>query len=162
MAERRRYSDEEKANALAALAANNGNVHLTAEQLSIPRTTLLQWANGNCHPDVVVASTGKKGPLADYLEDLVYDITGVLRGKLADTDAKDLFIGVGICVDKIRILRDQPTAITAQAISDAERAERLHRLVEAYRSNGRNGSGVDSPATVVGALPGPADESVGE
>ena len=43
---KRSYSDEQKASALAALAANGGNARLTAAQVGVPRTTLLKWAAG--------------------------------------------------------------------------------------------------------------------
>jgi hypothetical protein len=44
---KRMYSDEEKASALAALAANGGNALLTAQQTGVPRTTLRKWAGGS-------------------------------------------------------------------------------------------------------------------
>jgi hypothetical protein len=43
---RRRYSDEDRAVALAALAANGNNLRRTARQLGIPRASLLAWRNG--------------------------------------------------------------------------------------------------------------------
>lgn len=50
---RRRYSDSERAEALAALAANAGNRAKTARQLGIPRQTLAEWvAAGELAPGV--------------------------------------------------------------------------------------------------------------
>ncbi len=43
---KRRYSDQEKAEALAALDANGGNLLKTSEQIGIPRQTIQEWASG--------------------------------------------------------------------------------------------------------------------
>ena len=47
---KRSYSDEEKASALAALAAISGNVKQTASQTGVPRATLQRWASGELRP----------------------------------------------------------------------------------------------------------------
>jgi 8-oxo-dGTP pyrophosphatase MutT (NUDIX family) len=46
MGKRRHYSDEERAEALAVLDANAGNLKRTARDLDIPRATLQEWAGG--------------------------------------------------------------------------------------------------------------------
>src|SRR4051812_11842827 len=50
---RRRYSDEERAATLAALAANDGNLTRTAQQAGVPITTLLRWRD---NPDSAAPS----------------------------------------------------------------------------------------------------------
>jgi hypothetical protein len=46
MGKRRHYSDEDRAEALAVLDANAGNLKRTARDLGIPRATLQEWAGG--------------------------------------------------------------------------------------------------------------------
>lgn len=65
---KRSYSDEQKASALAALAANGGNVNLTSGQIGVPRHTLLKWAFGEgAHTSVTDIGHQKKQGLADRL-----------------------------------------------------------------------------------------------
>ena len=56
---RRRYTDNERAAALTALAANCGNVERTARELGIPRKTLAQWARGQRYPEAAQMSHEK-------------------------------------------------------------------------------------------------------
>ena len=52
-ADKRSYSDQEKATVPAVLDANGGNLSLTRGQPKIPGKTLQDWALGrNAHPDV--------------------------------------------------------------------------------------------------------------
>ncbi len=53
-------TDDERAEALAALAANGGDVGRTARQLGIPKTTLIGGAEGTRHPEAVGNATPKK------------------------------------------------------------------------------------------------------
>lgn len=131
--ERRRYSDEERAGAVAALSANEGNLTRTSEQLGIPISTLEGWAKGTRHPEVSAAAQGKKGPLADHLEEVAHLLIDAMPGKIADATLDKIAIALGIAVDKIRLLRDLPTTITGRDLSDSERAARLRALVEQFR-----------------------------
>src|SRR5262245_42165815 len=65
---RRRYTDAERAEALAVLAANGGAVEKTAAQLGIPEGTLENWANGRRHPEARQLAGDKKEAMADRLE----------------------------------------------------------------------------------------------
>jgi transposase-like protein len=130
---RRRYSDEDRANALAALAANAGNVLLTAEQLGIPECTLRQWATGRRHPEARQMSEEKKAPLADRLEQIAHD----LLDDLADPDRrrasslKETATALGIALDKMQLLRGRATAITQHdlsTLSDDELARQIQDL----------------------------------
>jgi hypothetical protein len=114
---KRTYSDEEKASALAGLAANGGNVLLTARQAGVPRTTLRKWADGVIHPSVAQMGHEKREDLAGRLEDLAHRIVDAIPGRLSDADLKQLGVCLGIAVDKMRLLREQPTSIEGQAAS---------------------------------------------
>lgn len=109
----RRYSDDFRANALAALAANGGDANATAKQLEIPRTTLRQWARGARHPEATQMSQEKRAPLADTFEDIAYRLlNGVTDEKIKSAEVSRLLTAAGISVDKMRLLRGQPTSIS--------------------------------------------------
>jgi len=153
---KRRYSDEEKANALAALAANAGNIERTARELSIPASTLQHWANGNVHAQVTNLRDQKKGVLAEGLEDVAWRLLeGVTPAKIAETDVRELLTAVGIAVDKMQLLRGKPTAIGKHDFSGVSDDE-LDKLIateeraivggdpgEAPPSGGAAGAGAD-------------------
>src|SRR6266851_1738917 len=109
---KRTYSDEQRGNALAALAANGGNVGRTARDLRIPEATLRQWARGQRHPEAVQMSEQKKGPLADRLEELAHALVDDLLkadGRQGTVQAKTT--AIGIVIDKVQLLRGKPTGI---------------------------------------------------
>jgi hypothetical protein len=105
MATQRRYSDEDRAAALAALAANNGNVGRTAYELGLPATTLRQWATGARHPEAAQMSGQKKAELADALEDVAWQLVGVIPNKLARARLGEVATPLGIALDKLGMLR---------------------------------------------------------
>ena len=51
MGTRRTYTDEFRATALAALAANGGDLARTAAALDVPDRTPRAWAAGERHPE---------------------------------------------------------------------------------------------------------------
>ncbi len=128
---KRSYSDEEKASALAALAANGGDVHRTSRQVGVPRKTLEDWSKGRgvCLA-VADIRQGKKADLADRLEDLAHQLADAIPGKIPTADLKQLGVSLGIAVDKMRLLREQPTSIEAHDLSDDEKLARLRQLAE--------------------------------
>ena len=128
---KRSYSDEQKASALAALAANGGNAKLTAAQIGVPRTTLLKWASGEgVHASVTDIGHEKKQGLADRLEGLAHRLVDAIPGKIAEADLKQLSVSLGIALDKMRLLREQPTSIEGHDLSDDEKLAMLRQLAE--------------------------------
>jgi hypothetical protein len=105
MKRRRRYSDDERAGALAALDANRGNVAHTARQLGVPRETLQSWARGRVHPGVVKMCQQKKKALADAIEDLARRLLDFVPAKIEGASLLDVMIAAGIAVDKMLALR---------------------------------------------------------
>jgi transposase-like protein len=74
---KRRYSDDDRANAIAALAANGGFVKTTARQLGIPAKTLENWSKGTRHPEAANMGDIKKKHLADALGRLTLSVKGL-------------------------------------------------------------------------------------
>jgi transposase-like protein len=154
---RRNYSDDDKATALAALAANEGNLKRTAQQLGIPRRTLEHWSKGKSHPAVRELAHQKKAELADRLEDIAHQLLDALPDKIANASLQHTAITLGIAVEKMRLLREQPTSISIGGdLSDDERLNRLRELadrakrrrLEASNASGTNGVGpFDGQAT---------------
>lgn len=126
-----RYSDEERANAVAAVAANGGNVQGTAKQLGIPAMTLKHWVASEHHPEATKNGELKKPILADQFEALAYKLVGVADGKAAALNAKDAVIAAGVAVDKMRLLRGQATTIAEHDLSTLT-DEQLDRIDRAY------------------------------
>lgn len=117
------YSDDEKAAALAVLAANAGNARAASRQLSaggvrIPEATLRGWASQplQLSPEVVEMTEDAKRKLDVILESVVGKIAqGLDRPEaIARIMAKPVQAAtvLGILVDKVRVLRGQPSEIT--------------------------------------------------
>lgn len=111
----RDYSSTEKAAALAALEANNGNLRRTARALKVPKSTLERWKKNQINPEVSRLRSQEKQNLADAIESVVWEIVGAMPEKIEKAGLKDSAIAVGTGIDKFRLLRDQPTSITANA-----------------------------------------------
>ena len=104
------FTEDDKAAALAALAANAGNVSKTARDLGIPRTTLSRWSNGERITDGVTAKAHvKKSALADELESLARILVGAMPEKVADATLQQSATALGITVDKMQVLRGEST-----------------------------------------------------
>lgn len=152
---RREYTNEERAACLAALHANGGNVAKTARECGVPRMTLQHWA-GLTNGDEDASSSEKepavpssspprpcgltelveiaKATLAEKFDAMAHKFLGVADGKADDLNAKDAMVAAGIAVDKMRLLRNEPTAITRHQ-QDAEALRKLppEELIRAYR-----------------------------
>jgi transposase-like protein len=109
---RRRYSDETRAAALAALQANGGNVARTAAQIGVGEDALRTWARGLRHPEARQMSVVKTEPLAEAFERLARLMLAVATEGADQLDAKDAMIAAGIATDKVIALRGggAPTA----------------------------------------------------
>jgi len=146
--------DHRKAEALAALDANGGNVNRTARQLGIPESTLRGWKK----LDEEQASTPfaaqtrevrefreireeKKAALADRLETIAHQIVDALGDKIPEANLQQAATSLGIITDKMQLLRNAPTAIHENRdVSEDDRAARIAELLE--RGRGRRGLAV--------------------
>lgn len=104
------YTPEKKAEAMAVLAANNGNVRKTAEATGISRRTLAQWAK-----DVELAAAPSveqaKRDLAEHLEALVWKLADAIPDKIAKASLQHTATTLGIIFDKLRLVRGEATVI---------------------------------------------------
>lgn len=128
---RRRYTNNERATAVAAVSANNGSVNETARKLGIPETSLRQWCSGQRHPELQPLSEQKKLELADQFGQLAELLLGVVRKKADQLDAKSAAIAAAVCIDKALLLQGQATSIS-ESRTTTEAADRLALLREHY------------------------------
>lgn len=114
------YSDDQKAVALATLAAVGRNYREASRRTGIPHVTIMKWDRGENLPSdgsVVEKATTKKGELADNLEALAYRLVESVDETVIDTATlSQRMTAFGIAVDKMRLLREQPSP-DAQALA---------------------------------------------
>jgi len=111
---RQRYSDRDKAAALAALDLNEGNVWRTAKELGIPRSTLQSWANERgINADVPELRQQKKGDLAEKFEQIANAYADRLLEPevIKEASPNAAIVVAGTATDKMRVLRGLPTEI---------------------------------------------------
>jgi transposase-like protein len=113
---RGRYNDEFRAEALAALAANGGNLKRTARQLGLPRKTLEGWASGRTLLPPADLRHQKKGRLAEALESVAREllVEASRPEKIAAASLLDLVVMSGIAVDKMLLLCGDDTLAAAR------------------------------------------------
>ena len=108
----RKYTEEERAVALAAFAANENNFERTAKFTGIPRNTIRRWVNGEgINAPTVANATLKKGLLADQLEQIAEQLLKDAWVKREEATFPQLMTGLGISIDKMQLLRNKPTEI---------------------------------------------------
>jgi hypothetical protein len=105
------YSEDFKASIVQAVANNNGNVLATSKLFNLPRDTVYYWWR---HSDrYLEVQQPSQGSLADQCE-------GIARNLAESMGAHDLSIvplhhkasAFGVVVDRMQLLRGQPTSIT--------------------------------------------------
>lgn len=134
-----RWSEDDKARALAALDANGGNVKGTSRQLGIPQSTLRGWRNGiGTNATVTKKRDENARELKEEMRDLVYLLLEKLPDKLDKASAKEMMVGLGIAVDKLQLLEGKPTGHIKQSgelvVSNAR--EQFTRLTDKHAATG--------------------------
>jgi transposase-like protein len=126
-----KYSDEQRATALAALQANGGNLSRTSRDTGIPFSTIKRWRD---EPDPRLADLGdrKKVDLSEKLEEIAYKLADAVEGKIPEANLQHVATSLGIAIDKLRLLRGEATDISEVRSSDAKRelADRLTKLTQ--------------------------------
>ena len=113
-AQNRSYPDEVKAALVAAIAANNGNVHGTAKLFDVPHDTAYYWWYNSDRYSEVQKQKGKLS-LADGIEQIAEKARdSLLEHDFSIVSARDKASILGIAVDKMQLLRGEQTAIVGQ------------------------------------------------
>ena len=130
------HSEDRKATALAVLDLNGGNVKQTATQLNLSQRTLRDWKAGDYISDeVALKRDTKKIELADLFEQVARDILGSVTAEdIKNAPFQARMTGAAIATDKMQLLREKPTNITAQYADTESRRERITELLDAARA----------------------------
>lgn len=123
------YSDKEKGAALAFVDFKNGNTREASKVLGIPHTTLQDWVKERgTNEDVAEIRTEKKEEISALIEQAVRDMVGASTGKLTEANFQQLWTGVGIAVDKMQLLKGEPTAINKDVTLTPEQKKKAEEL----------------------------------
>ena len=107
-----KYTEEQRAVALAYHAASGSNLTKTAKDCKIPKSTLHRWLGGAGVNDAVFRKRDiKKGVMADECERLAWKLLGGLDDdrKIEEAAVNTLSVAFGTLVDKMRLLRGEST-----------------------------------------------------
>lgn len=124
----RDYSQEQKAEAIAHFQANGQNYSGTSRELNIPQNTLRRWVLE--HPELSELREVKSRDLANRLESIAFGLTDSIdEHDLSIVPLASKATSLGIVIDKMQLLRGQPTSISGSVMSDDERKLRLAELI---------------------------------
>lgn len=131
---RRKYSDREKAEALALHDSGTTLTELS-KITGIPDSTLSQWINGRngMNADIPQLRVEQKGILADEIENVVWQLLHAIPSKIKKAGLGAVSTSMGIGIDKVRLLRDQPTVITESLANPVERADKSANMIEEWK-----------------------------
>jgi transposase-like protein len=141
----RRYSAEDKAQIIASLEANDGNVKRTARELDVPEQTvrdLKRKAEKGQLPATVSAAVpaAMQGTLDEFerirnkaLVALEMEVDDFIRtrGLGSTIKGKDLITMMGVLTDKIRLMQGQATS-RHEAVSVGPTPEEIGEAVAQY------------------------------
>jgi hypothetical protein len=125
------YSDQRKAEALAVLTANGGNLSRTARDTGVPISTLQLWRDRGVHPEVTEICNHVKETLADRIEALLGVIVGEMLKKADTAKFSELAFGADKAAHVMQLLRGAPTSISEnrQEVTEDERANRISEIL---------------------------------
>lgn len=115
---RGRYTDEDKARVLAALAANEGNVKRTARDTQIPEQTVRDWKKqserGSLPEKVKQALPAALEVQATDFERIRNKALYQLESEIdaGELSGKELITAIGVLTDKLRVMQGQATSRT--------------------------------------------------
>lgn len=128
---RRRYTDDDRATALAVLDSNAGNLSRTARETGVPASTIKRWADDRAD-DLTELRDQKKEALSEVWDKVAraYLARALDPAVLKDTGGQSAITAAAIATDKLQLLEGKPTEVTEVRSSDAKRelADRIARL----------------------------------
>jgi len=121
------YTDQDKAAALAYLQSKGWRIAEAARDLGVPKSTLQGWAAGEWLPPAVREKYGEiKESLSSKLENIAHQLIDAIPDTIPNASLKDLGAILAVVIDKMRLLREEPTAIT----ESMDRRAMLEGLIE--------------------------------
>lgn len=151
--DQRRYTDREKAEALAIVDMQDGSVRKASQLTGIPDSTLFDWIAGKrVNGDVADLHETAKTRMAGLFDSVIVATLEnmLIDGSMQRANFQQKAIAVGILYDKRALLLGQPTSINENLMSDEARVERLAALLEQARQRQLTGQPVSD--TIAGHL----------
>ncbi len=129
---KRRYSEAEQAQAIAALDSNGGDIAKTHYETGVPRNTLRDWRDQRRRPIAPEVREREKDALARSCDRLALRMLRQANRKVKDMGGAAATLSACQLIDKARLIRGEATAIT-QHQSDA-RIEALEAVYGKLRA----------------------------
>ena len=125
------YSDNFKAESLAALQANGGNILRTSREMNVPESTLRSWKNGSGTRAMAAdLRDQKRTELADRLTDIAWNIVNSINdGDISKANLVQKSTAFGILLDKMRLLSNEATQISEVRAADGVRERIREKLL---------------------------------
>jgi len=129
-----KYADEQRKEA-AVLYAVKGTYSQVARQTGIPKQTLRDWGQKDWWLDQIAQVRSENDELfkARYSQ-LIDEGTRIALEKLPEASAKEAAVIAAVAQDKLRLLMNQPTKISATSDSLSELAQRFAELSRSFRA----------------------------
>lgn len=155
---RRYWTDDERYSVLAAVDANGGDVAKTARETGVPDSTIRCWRLGHRCPEALQLRDEKKGNLANACEELAWLFASEIPRKVDKAPLNHLTAGLGIMVEKTRLLRGEPTtygrtdntnrtvSVNLERLPPDERANFLRLLAMVTNTDAGTGGGSEQPS----------------
>ena len=163
------YTEQQRADTLIALEANDGNIKLTSEQTGIPRPTIYAWLSDNLtlKNDHAIETANllpaTREAFKTRLTSLRDQVLGHLEEIFVDLSARESVVALGILIDKVELLEGNATSRTAvvgngetidEAISriSSELESRFNRTQVLEVESSASRSSESEPETTTGEL----------
>lgn len=151
----RTYTDLERANALAVLAACGGNVTRAARECGIPEKTLAYWRDRPTSGQLRATVAIREQLMGQSIERMLWRLIRSMKGKVREAKLPGVVNAFGLMFDRLRLLRSNPTTQPEDLAPDGLDLSRLTadelRTLQAIVSKASPISGADS-VPVEGAI----------
>lgn len=113
---RRRYDDKFRASAVVMLEAagypdREGSLAEVARHIGMPHNTLRNWYHSVHNPPPSDVRQEKKEDLVIELEKVAHLLVKAIPDKIEDATLQQVATSMGITIDKLQLLKGQPTLI---------------------------------------------------
>lgn len=137
---RRKYTEAEKAAALAFLDSNGGNVARTSRETGIPRKTIAEWRDGRGVNGTVAELRHENArSLGELFEEVArkYLEHALSAPAVQGTSSKDAVTAAAIAFDKLQLSQGKPTEINRHEHSERATPDRaIDAAATALRRSG--------------------------
>lgn len=134
---RRRYTDDDRATALAVLDSNDGNITRTARETGIPASTIKRWTEDR--GDLADLRDQKRESLSELWENIAraYIARALDAAAVNETAAQSAVTVAAIATDKLQLLQGKPTEINRHEHNERATPDRaLDAAATALRRSG--------------------------